>query len=381
MAFELVQGNRACARAALEAGCRFYAGYPITPSSEIAEHMAAALPPLGGGFVQMEDEIASLGAVLGASLAGLKAMTATSGPGFSLMQEHIGYAAYAEIPCVVVDVMRVGPSTGMPTGPAQGDVMQARWGTHGDHPIVVLAPASVGEVYELTVRAFNLAEAYRTPVILLYDEVIGHLRERVELPPPGAMAVVERARPAGPAEAYRPYAPSDGKVPPLADFGAGYRFHVTGLAHDERGYPTQDAAAVAALQRRLHAKLEDHRADLVCYEAVALEDAEVAVVAYGISARAARRAVALARARGLRAGLFRPRTLWPFPDEELRRLAGRVEALIVAEMNMGQVVREVERCARNGPAVVPCLRADGQPMTPEEILAHLDRLARREALA
>jgi len=371
MVAELVQGNEACARAAVDAGCRFYAGYPITPSSEIAERMAAALPPVGGRFVQMEDEIASLGAVLGASLAGLKAMTATSGPGFSLMQEHIGYAAYAEIPCVVVDVMRVGPSTGLPTGPAQGDVMQARWGTHGDHPIVVLAPASVGEVYELTVRAFNLAEGYRTPVIMLYDEVIGHLRERVALPAPGATPVVERARPAGPPEAYRPYAGDHGGVPPLAGFGSGYRFHVTGLAHDERGYPTQDAAAVAALQRRLHAKTEDHRLDLVSYEGLALEDADVAVVAYGISARAARRAVATARARGVRAGLFRPRTLWPFPEEELRDLAGRVDALVVAEMNMGQIVREVERCARNGAAVVPCLRADGQPMTPEEILAHL----------
>ena len=372
MAAELVQGNAACARAALDAGCRFYAGYPITPSSEIAERMAAALPALGGRFVQMEDEIASMGAILGASLAGLKAMTATSGPGFSLMQEHIGYAAYAEIPCVVVDVMRVGPSTGMPTSPAQGDVMQARWGTHGDHPIVVLAPASVGEVYELTVRAFSLAERYRTPVIVLYDEVIGHVRERVALPARGAVPVAERPRPACPPEAYLPYAADGPGVPALADFGSGYLYHVTGLAHDERGYPTQNPAVVADLQQRLHDKLRRHRADVVSYEALALDDAEVAVVAFGISARAARRAVAAARARGLRAGLFRPRTLWPFPDEELRALAGRVGGLVVAEMNMGQMVHEVERCARGGAPVAACLRADGQPMTPEEILRHLE---------
>ena len=368
---ELLQGNEACARGAVDAGCRFYAGYPITPSSEIAEYMAAALPPLGGTFVQMEDEIASMGAILGASLAGLKAMTATSGPGFSLMQEHIGYAAYTEIPCVVVDVMRVGPSTGMPTSPAQGDVMQARWGTHGDHPVVALAPASVAEVYEHTVRAFSLAERYRIPVILLYDEVIGHVRERVALPAPGAATPAERVRPACPPEAYRPYAAGEAGVPPMADFGSGYLYHVTGLAHDERGFPTQDAEAVARLQERLHAKVERNRADLVSYEAVALDDADVAVVAFGISARAARRAVAEARARGIRAGLFRPRTLWPFPDEELRQVARRVKDLVVAEMNMGQMVHEVERCARNGARVIPCLRADGQPMTPDDILKHL----------
>ena len=377
---ELLQGNEACARGAVDAGCRFYAGYPITPSSEIAEYMAAALPPLGGTFVQMEDEIASMGAILGASLAGLKAMTATSGPGFSLMQEHIGYAAYTEIPCVVVDVMRVGPSTGMPTSPAQGDVMQARWGTHGDHPVVVLAPASVAEVYEHTVRAFSLAERYRIPVILLYDEVIGHVRERVALPAPGAATPAERVRPACPPEAYRPYAAGEAGVPPMADFGSGYLYHVTGLAHDERGFPTQDAEAVARLQERLHAKVERNRADLVSYEAVALDDADVAVVAFGISARAARRAVAEARARGIRAGLFRPRTLWPFPDEELRQVAGRVKDLVVAEMNMGQMVHEVERCARNGARVIPCLRADGQPMTPDEILKHLARTAGARAM-
>jgi len=367
---ELLQGNQACARAAVAAGCRFYAGYPITPSSEIAETMAGLLPPLGGVFVQMEDEIASMGAILGASLAGRKAMTASSGPGFSLMQEHIGYAAYTEIPCVIVDVMRAGPSTGLPTSPAQGDLMQARWGTHGDHPVIVLVPWSVAEVYEETVRAFNLSERYRTPVILLYDEVIGHVRERVTLPGLESLTVVERARPDCRPDAYRPYAANGTGVPALAAFGSGYRFHVTGLAHDERGYPTQDGAAVARLQERLHAKLEGAREDIVSWEAVEVEDAETLVVAFGISARAARQAVRIARGRGERLGLFRPRTLWPFPDRELRELAGGVGAVVVAEMNMGQMLHEVERCVGGRAPVIPCLRADGQPMRPENILAH-----------
>jgi 2-oxoglutarate ferredoxin oxidoreductase subunit alpha len=369
----LLQGNEACARAAIDAGCRFYAGYPITPSSEIAEAMAAALPAVGGTFVQMEDEIASMGAILGASLAGCKAMTASSGPGFSLMQEHIGYAAYAEIPCVVVDVMRVGPSTGLPTSPAQGDVMQARWGTHGDHPVVVLAPASVAEVYEMTLRAFNLSERYRIPVILLFDEVIGHVRERVALPARGSLAVLGRTRPTEAPEAYRAYAGGASGVPPMADFGSGYRYHVTGLAHDERGYPTQDHAVVARLQARLHDKIDAAREDIVSWESVGCEDAQAVVVALGISARAARRAIALARARGLRAGLFRPRTLWPFPDRELAALAARAECLVVAEMNMGQMIHEVERCAAGRARIVPCLRADGQPMTPEDVLGGIHR--------
>lgn len=371
MALELLQGNQACARAALEAGCRFYAGYPITPSSEIAEAMAAALPALGGVFVQMEDEIASMGAVLGASLAGRRAMTASSGPGFSLMQEHIGYAASAEIPCVIVDVMRVGPSTGLPTSPAQGDVMQARWGTHGDHPIIALTPASVAEVFDLTIRAFELADRFRTPVILLYDEVIGHVRERVALPAPGTLPVTERARPAEPPESFRPYAAGPSGVPPMADFGSGYRFHVTGLAHDERGYPTQDAGEVGAQQARLQAKLERGREAIVSWEGLHLDDAETVVVAFGVAARAARRAVREARARGERAGLFRPRTLWPFPDRDLAEVASGAARVVVAEMNLGQMLGEVERCVAGRVPVVPCLRADGQPLTPDDVSACL----------
>jgi len=267
--------------------------------------------------------------------------------------------------------MRAGPSTGLPTSPAQGDVMQARWGTHGDHPIIALAPASVAEVYELSVRAFTLAERYRTPVVLLYDEVIGHVRERVTLPDPATLDIAERTRPEAAPGAWRPYAPDDRGVPAMADFGSGYRWHVTGLAHDERGYPTQDAGVVARLQDRLHAKLERHRADIVSWEGLALDDAEVVVVAFGVSARAARRAVTVARRGGARVGLFRPRTLWPLPAREIAALAGRARALVVAEMNMGQIVGEVERAAAGRTRVAGRFRADGQPMTPEDVLEAL----------
>lgn len=363
---QLIQGNEACARAAIASGCRFFAGYPITPSSEIAESMARLLPDVGGVFVQMEDELGSLGAVLGASLGGARAMTATSGPGFTLMQEHIGYAALAEIPCVVVDVMRGGPSTGLPTRPSQGDVMQARWGTHGDHPVVALAPYSSAEVFELTSKAFALSERLRVPALVLYDEVIGHLRERVEVADV-PLTRGERPRPSVGPEDYEPYAPGPDLVPPLADFGRGYRFHVTGLTHDERGKPTDDPAVVGALHRRLQEKVARARDDVVSVATVALDDAEVAIVAYGVAARAAERAVADARERGMRVGLFRPRTLWPFPDLELRELASRVRALVVAEMNLGQLILEVERVAAGRTHVEPCLRADGTPLTPEDI--------------
>ena len=367
----VMSGNEACAHGALAAGLRFFAGYPITPSSEIAEELAVRLPKLGGVFMQMEDEIAAMGAVVGASLAGAKAMTATSGPGFSLKQENIGFACMTEVPCVIVDVQRGGPSTGLPTMPSQGDVMQARWGTHGDHPMIALAPFSVAETFELTVRAFNLAERYRTPVVLLYDEVIGHVRERVTLPDPTTLALVERPRPTAAPDAWLPYASDGHEVPAMADFGSGYRWHVTGLAHDERGYPTQDPAVVARLHARLGAKLERHRADIVAWEGVALDDAEVVVVAFGVSARAARRAVTLARRRGARVGLFRPRTLWPFPAREVADLAGRARALVVAEMNLGQIVGEVERAVAGRAAVTGRFRADGQPMTPQDVLEAL----------
>ncbi len=370
-----LQGNEACALGAVAAGCRFYAGYPITPSSEIAEHMARELPRVGGVFVQMEDEIASMGAVIGASLGGVKAMTATSGPGFSLKQENLGYAALTEVPCVVVDVMRGGPSTGMPTRPAQGDLMQARWGTHGDHPIVVLCPASVGEVYEQTARAFALAERYRVPVVVLFDEIIGHLVETVELP--GEVEQVERAWASEPPERFRPYAPAPDGVPPMARPGAGYRVHVTGLTHDESGFPTQEPATVARVSARLLDKIERHRAAIEAWEESDCDDARVLVVAYGITARAALRAVRRAREAGIAAGLLRPITVWPFPERRLRELGATARTLLVPEMNAGQIVLEVERLCP-GRRIERINRFDGEPITPAAIEARIRELAADE---
>ena len=377
---QLIQGNEACARAALAAGCTFFAGYPISPSSEIAELLVRELPGSGGVFIQMEDELASMGAVLGASLGGRRAMTATSGPGFTLMQEHLGYASLAEIPCVVVDVMRGGPSTGLPTSPAQGDVMQARWGSHGDRATVALAPGDVGEVYALTIEAFRLAETLRTPVAVLYDEVIGHMREGVVLHVP---TPEELGRRTGPLEAFSPsflpYAPDAHGVAGVPDFGRGYRFHVTGLMHDERGYPTSDHATVARLLERLERKL-DAVVDAVPPERYRLEDASVVLVAYGIVARAARAAVDQLRAEGVRAGLLRTRLLWPVPSDAVANAIGRAELVVVAEMNRGQWAFEVERLARRSVALAPYLRAGGSVITAEELADHV-RSATREEVA
>ncbi len=365
----LIQGNEACALGAVAAGCRFYAGYPITPSSEIAEYMARHLPEEDGVFVQMEDEISSLGAVIGASFAGARAMTATSGPGFSLMQEHIGYAVMAEAPCVIVDVMRAGPSTGRPTSPSQGDVMAARWGTHGDHPAIVLTPASVTEIFELTVRAFELAETLRMPVILLYDEVLGHTRETVELSP--RVEIAGRRTPRVAPTEFRPKEAGPDGVPPLPAFGDGYRFHVTGLTHDERGFPTDEAEVAGRLIRRLHAKVDAHRDDIVEVETLMCDDADIVIFAFGIVARAAKEAVMAARAQGLRVGLLRPRTIWPFPDREVAKITAGASVVLVAEMNLGQVVREVERAVAGNARVEGLFRADGEAIDPEEILQAL----------
>jgi 2-oxoglutarate ferredoxin oxidoreductase subunit alpha len=370
-----LQGNHACALGAIAAGCRFYAGYPITPSSEVAERMAIELPRVDGIFIQMEDEIASLGAVLGASLGGVKAMTATSGPGFSLLQEHLGYAAGTEIPCVVVNVMRGGPTTGMPTRPSQADLMQARWGTHGDHPVIVLTPASVAEIWVETVRAFNLSERYRVPVVVLYDEVVGHLIETVELPAPSSLEIVERRWESGAPQEHQPYAAGDEGVPAMARPGDGYRAHITGLTHAEDGFPTQDPAAVDRVMRRLLGKLDRHRETIESFEAVGCEDASVLVVAYGITARAAGRAVRKARDEGIRAGLFRPITIWPFPERSFREVAGGARAVLVPEMSEGQLCLEVERhCALDG-GVAGLGRIDGEPIAPTQILERIRELA------
>ena len=372
-----LQGNHACALAAVAAGCRFYAGYPITPSSEVAERMAAELPRVGGTFIQMEDEIASMGAVLGASIGGIKAMTATSGPGFSLKQENLGYAMGAEIPCVVINVMRGGPSTGMPTRPAQGDVMQARWGSHGDTVVIALVPASVAEIYSQTVRAFNLSEQLRVPVIVLIDEIIGHLVETVEIPASDTLVVTGRKWASGPAEDFKPYAINGSDIPAMPRPGAGYRTHITGLTHAEDGFPTQDPTVVARVMTRLLGKLDHHRDLIDCYETVDCDDAEVLVVAYGVTARAARRAVRQARAQGLRAGLFRPVTLWPFPDQALRTATANAHTALVPEMNAGQLCLEVERiCA--GIPVVRLNRIDGEPITPQQVEDRINELITRE---
>ena len=363
----LLQGNEAVVEGALAAGCSFYAGYPITPSTEIAEGLAARLPGLGGTFVQMEDEIGSLGACLGASLAGAKVLTATSGPGLSLMQELIGYGCIAEIPAVIVNVMRFGPSTGLPTSPSQGDVMQARWGTHGDHPIVVLTASSVREAFDMTVRAFNFAEKYRNPVILLLDEVVGHMREKVQLPPPEAVERVERIRPGMPPEWYVPYENTNTGVPPMAAFGDGYRYHVTGLVHDRMGFPTQKGNEILEGTDRLFRKIERGFREICLTEAVAMDDASVAVVAYGAVARSAREAVESLRSRGKRVGLLRLQTLWPFPRASLERFLDRVGTLLVCEMNRGQVYREALRVARGRCEVRKLSRVDGELITPTEI--------------
>ncbi len=371
----LMQGNEACAEGAIAAGVRFFAGYPITPATEIAEIMARRLPQVDGIFIQMEDEIGSLCAVLGASVAGGKAMTASSGPGISLMQESIGLAVITEIPCVIVNVMRGGPSTGMPTYPSQMDVMQARWGTHGDHPVIALAPSSVRESFDLTVEAVNLSERFRTPVFVLSDAAVGHLREVVELPEADEIELESRLRPQVSPEDYVPYAGRDGQVPPMADFGTGYRWHVDSNVHDEYGFPATSSPPTAdSLVRRLNAKVLDRADEIVRTEAYHLDDAEVAIIAYGSVARSAAEAVDMARDRGKRIGLLRPITLWPFPEAAIQELASRVRSILVPEMNLGQITHEVERLACGQAEVRPLNRIDGLPIAPGEIIDALKEM-------
>jgi len=364
----LLQGNEAVAEAALRAGCRFFAGYPITPATEIAEIMSVRLPAVNGTFIQMEDEIASMGAIIGASLAGAKSMTATSGPGFSLMQENLGYAIMTEIPCVVVNVMRGGPSTGLPTLPSQGDVMQARWGTHGDHPIIVLSASTVRECYDFTLRAFNLSEEFRSPVILLLDEVVAHMREKVVLPTESEVVTVERPRPKVPPEWYIPYEDTPGGIPAMADFGEGYRYHVTGLAHDIHGFPTERPDEIGPLMARLFRKIGQRMADVHSGGFHETNDAEIVLIAYGSVARSARRAVRDLRERGIKAGLLKLNTLWPFMRSAVESLLPTARILVVPEMNMGQISREVKRVNQGRARVVGINRTDGTLITPDEIL-------------
>jgi 2-oxoglutarate/2-oxoacid ferredoxin oxidoreductase subunit alpha len=370
----LLQGNEAIVEGALAAGCLFFAGYPITPATEISEVMSYRLPAAGGTFIQMEDEIASLGAVIGASLAGVKAMTATSGPGFSLMQENLGFACLAEVPCVIVDVMRGGPSTGLPTSVSQGDVMQARWGTHGDHPIVVLAVSTTQDCFDITVKAFNFSEKYRTPVIILADEVVAHTREKIYLPHPGEIEILDRIRPNTPPEWYIPYEDNPRGVPPMGIFGDGYRYHVTGLIHDIRGFPTQRPDEIIPFMNRLFRKVNQHFYDIQLVEEESTHDAEVIVIAYGSVSRSARRSVREARKRGVKAGLVQLITLWPFPRQILEPLLRRVKAVLVPELNMGQVSREVKRINQGATRIETLNRIDGNLITPDEILVRLLKL-------
>lgn len=364
---KLMQGNEACVEAAIMVGMRFYSGYPITPSTELAEISALKLPYYGGKFIQMEDEIAGIAAAIGASLTGVKAMTATSGPGFSLKQELIGYAAIAEIPLVIVNIQRGGPSTGLPTSPAQGEIMQSKWGTHGDHPTIVLTPNSVTETFYLTIKAFNLAEKYRTPVILLSDEVIGHMREKIEIPNIDDIEIFDRLAPEK-GKDHIAYKTEQGDiVPRMSAFGDGHRYHVTGLFHDETGFPSNSPKNAEYMLQRIMDKVEKNTEDIVEYEEFMMEDAEIVIVAYGSTSRTAKSSVKALRKEGIKVGLFRPITIWPSPENKLKNISEKVENIIVAELNLGQYVYEVERIVKSNSKVHHIGRANGEVLTPDEI--------------
>ena len=365
---KFIQGNEACVEGALYAGLDFFAGYPITPSTEIAELLSYRLPQKGGKFIQMEDEIASMGAIIGASLTGSKVMTATSGPGFSLMQEALGYAIMAEIPCVIVNVQRGGPSTGIPTHVSQGDVNQARWGTHGDHAIVTITASNHQDVFETTVHAFNISETYRTPVILLYDEVVGHMRERLVVPKKGELPLVERLRTSVKEGVdYHPYLPrEDGRLP-MSDFGGVHRYNVTGLFHDMWGFPSDNPKIVHGLLRHLVDKIQNNVNQIARYKEYYLKDAEIILISYGSSARSANHVVFSRRPRGEKLGLLELQTLWPFPYDLVREKCAKAKYIVVVEMNMGQIMHEVRRAVDQPEKVFLANRIDGVFITPTDI--------------
>ena len=371
-----MNGDDACCEGALAAGCRFFAGYPITPATEVAERMSRRLPDIGGIYIQMEDEMASIAAVLGASWGCVKSMTSTSGPGFSLMQENIGLGIITETPCVIANVQRGGPSTGLPTLVGQGDMMQARWGSHGHYEIIAVCPSSPQEMFDFTVWAFNLSEEFRLPVLVMADEVVGHMNERVVIPNADQIPIVNRKKAAGPRSEYLPYRADADGIPPMACAGDGYRMHITGLTHDERGYPAMEAVSQAKMVERLVSKIRDNVDRIVRWEGMFLDDAEVVVAAYGISARPARRAVVEARARGLKAGLFKLNTVWPFPEIQVRDLAGRVKAMIMPEINLGQMVLELERCAGGKCPVTLLPHPGGAIHSPKTILAAIEAVVK-----
>jgi 2-oxoglutarate ferredoxin oxidoreductase subunit alpha len=368
-----MNGDEACAEGAIAAGCRFFAGYPITPQSEIAERMAHRLPRINAHFLQMEDELASMAAVLGAAWGGAKAMTATSGPGFSLMMENIGLGVMTETPCVVVDIQRGGPSTGLPTATSQGDMMQARWGSHGNHEVIAYAPASPQEMFDLTVRAFNTAEQYRTPVLIMADEVVGHMMERVVIDPE-QVEITPRRKPTVPYEQYVPYRAGQDLVPEMASAGEGYRVHVTGLTHDEYGYPDMSVEAQDRLVTRLADKIRKNADQIIEFDEELIDDAEILLVTYGISARTSLRAMELARERGIKVGMFRLITVWPFPSEKIADLARRVKGIVVPELNLGQIALEVERAVAGCAPVRLVPHAGGGIHQPEAVVGAIEEL-------
>lgn len=371
-----LDGDHACAEGALAAGCRFFGGYPITPSTEVAERFSARIPTIGGIFIQMEDEMASMNAILGASWAGAKAMTVTSGPGFSLMMENLGLGVMLETPCVLANVQRGGPSTGLPTLPGQQDIMQARWGSHGDYEIIALAPSSPQEAFQFTIDAFNLSEQYRTPVLVMLDECIGHMTERVIIPDPEEIDIVPRRYTDLPPEQYWPYVPDKDLVPPLAPTGAGYRFHVTGLTHDYRGYPVMNAECQNELVPRLCEKIRKNADKIIKIEEDRIDDADIIIVSFGISSRVMIPAITKARKKGIKVGSLRMITVWPFPEKRIRELAKKIKAFIMVEMNYGQVVNEVERCANGNCETHLCWHCGGWVHDPEDIYQKIVEVAK-----
>ncbi len=371
-----MDGDQAACEGAIAAGATFAAGYPITPSTEVVERFASRAPLVGATFLQMEDELASSIAILGAAWGGAKSFTVTSGPGFSLMMEHIGFAAMTETPCVFVNVQRGGPSTGLPTLPGQGDMMQARWGSHGDYEPIAISPNSPQECFDLMIDAFNLAEQYRTPVFFMMDECVGHMTEKVVIPPAEQIDLFPRRYTSLPPSEYLPFKPGPDGVPEMVKVGEGYKVHVTGLTHDEKGYPDMNWKAQEKLVRRLVEKIRNNADTIGHNEEESMQDAEVAVVAYGITSRVALRAVQMARAEGIRAGSFRPVVVWPFPEKRIREMAEKVKAFVVVEMNYGQIVNEVERCAAGRAKTVLVPHGGGMVHEPETILNAIREVAR-----
>jgi len=370
----LMQGNQACVHGAIYAGMRFYGGYPITPSTEVAEGCARELPKIGGKFIQMEDEIGSIAAVIGASVAGFKSMTATSGPGYSLMIENIGYAYMTETPCVVVNVQRGGPSTGLPTKISQSDTMQARWGPHGDYTAIAVAPSTVGDTLTETIRAFNLAERFRTPVTVLLDEVIGHMRQIIVPPEPGEIEIYDRVRPTCSPEEFEPFAMTPNGVSPMARYGDGYRFVVTGLTHDPQGFTTNKPSEITPKLEKLKSKIENYTDEIVMLRTEKMDDAEIALVAYGSASRAALQAADIARKAGVKVGVIQLYTIWPFPEKQLIELCSRCKTVIMAELNMGQLIYELKRVLPHDIAVHSLLRYDGEILTPIQILQKIEEV-------